>query len=343
MPQIRIIAATCCILFFIVSYSQTQPGEKYDCHFINLVKTEVARVKVPFGSITVCDVRPDDSKAGYYYPGEKDNGVRIICFKGGITNEVLSFFNSRLQLNKDSKLSAVACIKKLWFGTYDTTNVKENKLTLRTRKLMLKMEIYLKDENCYYPLYRFDSTLNFDDLQSGDPSYVLGIALQKSLRKLANGGYTDYQKLRCISTCQVDSFNNVCNRFAVLNEKVAQKGVYLTLAQFQNNSPAYTEFNLQFNRSEDIITIKGEDGEDVAVNAWAVSDGKKMYIRMGKNYFRLIKSGHNYDFYGFDTFFERPVINPYSTAFIIALLNLAITKVNRPKPFQLNLETGEVY
>lgn len=339
----RIFGLALSFILAVSAYAQTSLNDIYDCYFIKLEKSD-KKAKIPFQAVIITDERPDTAKGGYYYPGDKDRGIRKICFENGARNQVSSFLDSYMECDKQSETSVLICIKKIWFGTYDTTDIKENKLPLRTRKLILKFEIYLNNQTCYYPLYRFDSTFNMNRLPDRDPSYTLANALVASMRKLVAAIPSNYQNRQCLSRQQIDSFNSTHKLFPVLQEGIARKGVYMTLAQFKENQPAYKDFTIHFRKSEDILFIPGKDIKDSLIkNAWGLCDGKKMYVKMGKNYFAISKSGSNYDFHGFDTFYKTSVSNPYTTPLGVWALNAANDKTNRSKPFQLNLETGEIY
>jgi len=322
--------------------AQVSPNSKYDCYGITLNGKEVPGIKIPYRSLVINDERPDTLKAGYFYPGTNDKGIKKVCFTNRMTQQLSSFFDSQLQYESESGDSIFACVRKIWFGSYDTTDVKENKLTLRTRKLALKIEFYKRSQDCYFPLYRFDSSINIPETLSRKPSEVLETALIASVRALEKNSYTNNTMLKCLSRQQIDSFNRISKSFPVLNEKMAKKGVYMTVEQFRNNAPAYTEFKLKPGGRSDQLSINGMEGPRTK-DAWAVSTGEKMYVRMGANYFEIFKSGSTYDFYGFDTFFRAPSYNSRTTPLGVGLLNMITTKITDFKPFQLNLETGEIY
>lgn len=330
------------MIWNLFSFAQVRPSDKYDCYTLDLNKNNEAGLKIPYHSINISDERPDTSKAGYLYPWENNKGVKKICFKNGMHEQLSSFFNSYLQYNSESEISLLACVKNLWFGTYDTTDIKENKLTVRTKKLAIRIEFYKKDQNCYYPLYRFDSTFNMSEMPGKKPSAVLEMALVASLKRLEKNYYLNNSALKCLSGQQIDSFNNVSKNFPVLKEQIAKKGVYMTVGQFRSNLPAYTEFTLKLSRERDELFVKGIEGPS-PINPWAVSTGEKMYIRLAQNYFQIFRSGYTYDFFGYDTFFSAPTSNPNTTPLGVTLLNLMTAKQTHSRPYQVNLETGEIY
>ena len=328
------------------AYSQSiSPNSRYSCYTLELTQKMQSVVSLPYASITVVDKRPDTSKAGYYYAYSSDQNVRKVCFRKNMEAEVSSFMNSYINYNTDSANKKIyAYIKKIWFGTYDTTDLKENKITLRTRKLSIKIEFYLNDQSCFYPLYRFDSTYNLEDMPGKQPSFALETGLIASLRKLSINIHVDTRKLQCLSRPQIDSFNAVSGNYPVLQETIAKKGVYMSLDQFRNNQPAYTKFRMRFRSSSDDVIIpgSGKGAEDTVVKAWAVCDGEKMYFRINNNYFALFKSGATYDFYGFDIHFKTSTGNR-NTGLGIQMLTMMTSKATKSKPLQVNLENGEVY
>ncbi len=340
MKQIFAVSVT--LIFNLVSHTQQIPDAKYSYHVLELTGIRDARIALPFQSIVVSDERSDTLKAGYFYSGRNGKVIKKVCFKNGMTTQVSFFVNSYFQFNTESKSSILACVKKMWFGTYDTTDIKENKLTVRSRKLIFRIEFYRKDQNCYYPLYRFDSTINMNGIIGNNLTSIVELALAASLKKLSRVGESNSLNLKCLSQRQIDSFNTISKRFPILKEKIAKKGVYMTVEEFRNNKPAYTDFSLKLGRGNDQLSVKGIEGPS-AVKAWAVSDGEKMYIRMANNYFEIFRSGYTYDFYGFDVFFHASAPNNRTTPLGITLLNLMTVKRTSSRPFQLDLESGEVY
>jgi hypothetical protein len=338
----HILLLTVVILTASDLYSQRPPNKSYDCYDIELgTSGESHSPSIPYSSIIVADERPDTMKAGYYYSGLKDKGAQRVCFDKGLQYQVNSFYNARIQRNTGTANSILACVKKLWFGTYDTTDIKENKLPIRTRKLFLKIEFYENDRSCYYPLYRFDTTINMNEMPGKSPAFVLETALNASVRKMINNNI-NRQHTRCLSRHQIDSFNNTANTYPIQKEKVAKKGVYMSYIEFRNNEPAYTAFNVRYSKTGDVVTIPSADRDSV-INAWAISDGKKMYVRLGSNLFELFKSGDCYDFYGYDIYFQERRPNMYTTPIVVLPL-MAITAKGTPrKPFQVDIETGEIY
>lgn len=324
------------------------PNAIFKCFTFQLNEDRIAEKKeFPYKEIIVVDERPDTTKCGYWLPNI-ENPLMKLCLKNGLKQDVSTFLNKYLNGNFNPfGNSVLACIKKCWTSTYDSSII--------FYKTFFKIEFYIKKDSCYYPILRFDSTLFHKRVFKMQPSKIIEEVIIASIKKLSatNNNTTN---LRNLSLNEIDSFNNQSQTIPAIKEKTARKGVYLNFFQFKNNQPAYTSFEISFDERADAIFVKGTNLKDSSItDSWGISDGENMYIRIKANYFPLFRIGYTFDLYGFDKitetrFYPGPPRSIYgnTTAGLIdvgiqGLLGLIKTKSKNLKPYQLDMDTGELY
>jgi hypothetical protein len=321
------------------------PDAVFNCFPVNLDLIQSAEKRIfPYKEIIVVDERPDTSKFGYWYSKKEPRGVKL-CIKSGFQKSVSSFINSYLKDNLNpSGNSILACIKKCWTNSDD----------YEYRTISLKIEFYIQAESCYYALYRFDQEFTGNKNEYSEPTESLEKAIIASISKLyqSKSITTD---MKCLSFGQIDSFNNQYKMLPVLKEKFAKKGVYMNFTQFKNNQPAYTEFETSLDERADALFVRGKNLKDSAVtDAWGFSDGDNMYVRIKMNFFPLFRHGNTFDLYGFDSITESRVFNSVPPPYygnssmsaldvgIQGLLGMIKSKSKNLKPYQVNMETGQL-
>src|SRR4030095_14178113 len=97
-------------------------------------------------------------------------------------------------------------MRKIWIGEYDTSVIVNG--DVKVKLVFLKAEFYLKESDCFYPLYRFDSSIL---VQKGNNEKIFGAIegiLIASLRKALNFNYSNFKNQICISKASIDSFNS---------------------------------------------------------------------------------------------------------------------------------------
>lgn len=315
-------------------------------------------VSRPFSAIVVADERFDRTKLGYFYAPKKNELLKM-CTKKNTAEGVADFLNNYFSRSSSQATDSVFVhLKKLWIKNDDPyANGKDAKIS--GYSIRLKAEFYLKRESCFYPLYRFDSTLYVEGTSEKAPGMLIRKGLTASVRKL-NTSLFPAQGLSCLSLSQIDSFNRASRNIPILKEVTPRKGIYLTFNEFRNNQPAFTDFKISFEERSDFLSISGKAINDSIVNdAWGFSDGTTIFIRHGKNFFPLFRAGGNFEFYAFnkitvDKSFPYPYYPSYQRGNNVAnvinngtglLLSRITTKSKSSdiRLYTLDIETGKIY
>lgn len=307
----------------------------------------------PFSTIVVTDERFDRMKIGYFYT-PRINRLLKMCMKENTVKEVNIFLNNYFSAVPSPATDSVfACLKKLWIKNDDPYTDPEDSKTY-SYSLQLKIEFYLKRASCFYPLYRFDSTLSLKGTSEKIPGMLIRQGLIASVRKLSSTHFSE-KRPQCLSFRQIDSFNRTTRNIPILKGGYV-KGVYLTFSQFKNNRPAFEDYRIRFEERSDFLSVTGKVIRDSVLNdVWGFSDGTTMFIRNGRNFFPLFRAGDNFEFYAFN---EITIDRPYGytpsyrpndnagnivTNGVGLLLNSSTTKSSDIKLYRLDIETGKIY
>lgn len=272
-------------------FTQEGPSDKhYVCTY---VKPDISISKpvqpLPFSRINVIDCRFDTTKIGYLFTSSTTERSAI-CLQGSVESYAGTFLNKYYSNPSANKEEILACIKKLWIVDTGQLNV--------SYVLNFRIEFYVNRQSCFYALFRFDSTFALE----GEPeswATLLNKMIMASTRKLYQVDQINFQKLLCYSARQIDSFNFASRYIPILKDGFLRKGVYLNFGQFKRNQPAYADFEKSYEHGETFIYVKAKNLTDSsAINdAWGFCDGERLFIHFGPTFYRLFRSGDNFEFF----------------------------------------------
>jgi hypothetical protein len=136
----------------------------------------------------------DSSYSGYYYSRGKDR-LSKVCVDGNVENGINAFLNRYFITTSDSKEGSIYIqLKKFWLRNKEAFALKRG---IPEYSIHLKMEFYLKKEDCYYPLYRIDSMYFLKGKSDETASVLIRKALIETTAKLSRRELTT-RTLRCI-------------------------------------------------------------------------------------------------------------------------------------------------
>lgn len=311
-----------------------------------------------FINIIIEDNRFDTSTLGFMHKGSVDN-KSMIRLKSGFLNEIRNYLVQSIDrpTASSSSYNLICLIKKLWLS--DEIYDEEEKKTMPKSSesgIIFRVEYLVEKENVYTPLYRFDTTLTGDKnvYRSGD-NYIEE-ALTLSLSKLSTFTEAKIQQIKSKYTReQIGQYNQQRFNLPILKDSL-QKGIYITFEEFKSNNPSVKEFSVTPGVKNDDIYIKDEKGNEIAVrNVYGYSDGKDIFIRSADNFFKLYRSGNSFNIWGTKALkkvhdlrlAESAVLmigvaSPTNSVMPGKTNNGYIYKL-RSSPFQLDMETGNIY
>ena len=94
----------------------------------------------------------------------------------------------------------------------------------------------------------------------------------------------DYDRAANARSISMDDIRNYYARLTdipALNAGMPAKGVYRSFAEFRQNKPSDTAFEIKFEALADHLYVKDKNGNlTLERKVWGVSDGKNAYIRV---------------------------------------------------------------
>lgn len=350
------------LLLFVygVMFAQDR-SRKQDPVPIRLAVPQLA-APFPFKSIEVADLRYDTSKIGYVQ--KKKENVKLVT-SGSLASHLEQQLNNATteKTATASEQSVLVVIKKFWLKRPTETDWRrKHGVDGRGLKSLwgwhVKLEVYGNYSGAYTPLFRLDSLYGFDEFDEQQPISV--DAFSDCLQRLQN---IDPAKLKTAKTKYtrqaVDSFNQAAFLKPVLTQPAMPVGVFLTFSDFINKRVTYSEFAIERAIELDNLYIFKNNSKELLTDFWGFSDGKKYFIRANRNFFELYQQGNTFEFIGH----EYLALNngsrnghpagsfnsgrSFATGLATGLLTDAIAGGSKTqewfRPFQLNIETGEIY
>ena len=284
----------------VTSFAQSgkSPSSRIRCQSVKL-QTNGNRdsLAIPLSKIIIRDVRSDSSKFGLF-KSPLDPELYKFCFADGGQVQLTHFANQYLSgnLSAASDQQVLMCIRRLWLTTDDTI---VNRLTYVPRtKAVCRAEFYLATGGSYYALYRYDSAIVAEGKLRLASAKQIEQILSAALDRLKSIDYAAIPvSKRKISPEAINQYYDQSKSFPV-NTQVS-KGVFETFADFKQNKPSHTSFDIRFESMADMLYVKDEKGQEyVNRTAWGFSDGERVFIRYGNNFFRLHKQQDTWEFYG---------------------------------------------
>lgn len=307
---------------------------------------------LPFSTIEIRDIRPDTTKLGFYR-STKDRHSYKYRFATNTADELTAFLTGHFRdnLTPGSNNHLVIYIKKLWLSEFDSAELNLHNTHVRNAWLYLKAEIYLRSQDAYFPIYRFDSVVYTRKNNSYTSGGFITSTLLNGLQVLDRTDFAKIMHKRSLDQAGVDAFNNLTVAIPALPKPV--KGVYLSFNEFKNGQPSSTDFEVRFESLADIIYVKEADGNIYPKrNVWGFSDGETVFIRMGSNFFPLYNQEKTWEFYGTAAMEFRaprmPIIPGAGLPLMVASAGVAEfsqyeKRLVNLRAFQVDIENGKFY
>ena len=306
---------TSAFAFIAISlFGQTHNGfrnEDYDVKKFRIINIKVLPPQKHLSlhninAVFVVDARPDTVPIGFMQKHPLNHA--FIELNKSVRQETEDFINDYFQFRKnDSPRVLVMVLKKMWLtdeldiqNDYLNDKIKDRKKEY-TSGIKIKAEFYYKNDNDYYPLYRYDSVLRDSFNVTQNAPYYIHDAIVSSLSKLSNidGMLDNIGSKRKLSWEEIRQHNDEAFNIPILKDTNLQRGVYISFDEFKNNNPSEKNFEVRTDKMNDILYIKQQDGKEFVMrNDWGYCDGHKIFIRSVDNFFELQRLGNAYYIYG---------------------------------------------
>ena len=296
-----------------------------------------------FSGIKIIDARPDTTKIGFHVRSINLMNVpdiRRLNYKNGlaadVTTYLLNYYKPALTGPGDT---IYIVIKKAWISQFDTTlNLGGNLIgSGRVFLTKLKMELYLKNKEYFYPITRIDTSFITTAKRSvSDFGYEITDAIINALDNLFTLNTSAILQRKKYTLAQVEEFNSRVFDHPILQTTKYKKGVYVTFSEFLNNEPSLDYISTNQNKYGDVLYLNDGSGKEYASNKfWGYCDGVDPFIISSKNFFKLVRIQNTFEFYGIKNLRER--------------FDYTGDVMRKRKPaldmliYQLDIETGETY
>jgi hypothetical protein len=211
--------------------------------------------------------------------------------------------------------------------------------------------MYLANAGNYHAIYRYDTVLYARKKNNYTSGNFIAGALLESMERLNKIDFVKLNSRQAITQAQVDAYYRQYAMDAASYQPM--RGVYLSFDDFKDHKPAYTDFEIRFEAVADVVYIKDTDGQYYPKkNIWGISDGEKIFIRMGHNYFPLYNQQNTWEFYGsaaIETrFFRMPSLSGSGAPMAMTTVSAAqFTNYEKQlvnmRAFQVDIENGKFY
>lgn len=302
--------------------------------------------RLPFKNVEIIDSRFDRCKIGYLL----HNNYKALFIKPNLSKGLERILNGSLRSNLDlsANSSLLIVIKNLWLR-----QPLERKESNPRDECISKMELYLKTDTAFYPLFRIDSVYRHQSLLTDSAGAILMMPFIRCITRLQNLEFDNIKTLRKPSWSDIEKYN--LQRFELPILKTApQKGIYISFKDFLNNRIDRTPFETDMVGLTDQLYIIERNEKKLLTEFWGFCDGEKLYVNSRFHFYVLVKTGNSFEFWGDPQVVQhsyRPGFyanNTSPTSLASGLANyginsLMLSKKDMKRPFQINMENGEVY
>jgi hypothetical protein len=321
-----------------------------------------SEIKLPFKRIRILDSRFDTSKIRYITNADilagKKKAFKKMTFVGGTTNAIETYYNDYYAASfAPNDFELLIVIKRFWISGKSISNNKRVELANSGKdnnSIHCKWEYYIGKNGNYLPVKRMDTTFVVEEDVKNYLNDELSLKrlfyVKSSLNALIDvldfsNAIIQFDRQTKKTLAQIKEFNERMKNIPVLRDSSFKKGVYLSFDDFKNNRPSVIAFQVKkmhygkLNTNSEIYLedMKGETISDY----WGFSDG----------------DGFRYGMLGNDKIYR--VQNTF--CFFIKVVGYVVQQgdqgqygpggintISKDKyeiwvPFQIDMETGEVY
>ena len=302
--------------------------------------------------LEVLDLRDDTSSLGYITT-KVSKKLKQLQFASSTEFVIGNWISNYLKIDKANVGdNLVVCLKKLRLSSEATLRVFENGHEGKPQNgwdegVLIKAEFYLRKEQYYYPLYKYDSVLNIEGKLPDDAPMFLTDAFSSALSKLFTLNLEHIpESARKLTLEDIIARSNKETQIPILIETGFKKGVYKSFEEFKMNAPSVSEFEYRKGKMGDVLYVKEGGNEFPDRTAWGFCDGKNIFINSSDIFSELIRDGNTFYFKGVKSITKKARHNPLKAS----MFNLATNTGEKHsvysvdgKYYQIDMETGEIY
>jgi hypothetical protein len=350
-PSISTHAKVCGAILFLPIFLFSQ-GLKLNTISVQLNADGKTPFRIPFQKIIVIDKRFDTSKIGYIRTALE---YKKLVLDNGFSTSLEHYLNKRFEPVHNNR-NLVVFIKALYLQGVpleELTKETNSEKIMRESQCILKADIYSCSENIYQALVRIDTLFNDSKTLKKISDELLSLTIDNIVQQIQSLNTGDLLS-RKSKIKEENVFSYYDQRFtnARIKNDSAQKGIYLSFADFINNRPTLLDFTVVQEKKADYLYLKENGKEKLFTDFWGFCDGKDHFVKVGYNFFKLVKDGSTYSFWGClqaihtTKRYTAPVVQ--TPGRFNATLPKGATYVEKKfanvlRPMQLDMDTGEPY
>lgn len=323
---------------------KTFKTEKLSLTFVNpLIETTL------INEVEVIDVRPDTSNIGMF-ANSFSNPVKMVFADGSGLKDVIE---KKLSSSSLSGCSVMIVVKDFWMLnlTKSIDSIEDNRIKFAYSKLVLKADVFIKENDLYYPLARLDTTFYDKRVITTSSRTLMKNALEEIHSKIKDA-YTKalYIKRKNEKKSTIVDFYSSRLAYKSLDFPPLKKGIFLSFEQFKKNATVEANFEIRQFKDEPptLFLIDNKGNYTLERKVWGVFDGKDTYIMDEDFLFKLYQTEKACYWIGFKAYNRRTIVAPAAVPLgggwtAIGLDNIAPVVNLKLVPKLLNMNTGKEY
>ena len=315
---------------------------------ISLEKEKIASLTPVFSITEIIDARSEKNWIGIVQKG-LSNRKELARFKNDLQTEFLALINGSIDKNK----SLTGLVMRVVKATINERTL----LTSETANAELIVEFYMERDQQLYLLKSVASNkTSYGADVTGKHGKNISDCLEECLSQvndhLANG-YA-FESRNAVSRPLLSRVPIVTDTFSypILTADSLQAGIYKNFIEFRNNLPTLGQnFSVKKKRNDFGQYFKAQrqdllvDGQKVE-NIWGYSDGQKIFIKLGEEFFEVFIEDGFFWFLGYElSNFEVDLVpaSALLSAFTGFALSLNYNVQSKQRKYVINLGNGDLF
>ncbi len=323
---------------------------KYRFYTLTRDKDEMTNTDLPFHHITFKDVRYDTTfiAINWQSAGNRSGSTASVNKKfnldSGLASGLTIYFNRyNTNTSHDTGDELICYIKSFSISAKDTSlqyfNPKEQEARSKDNIVKLGVECYYKKDNGLFPALRVDTvyTYHLTGIRRDFPDIIKDMA-DLMIQKMKAADIDKIVKRKAYTEPEIEARYNGRFNLPILTATTYQRGIYKTFAEFINNAPSITTFDIKtekirvggeqktrllnpykFEQPRNTAVYLYDANHDIisASTVYGFCDGATCWIQHGAFYYSLIRVCNTFEFlYNYyytnnngDTFYTKNIFS----------------------------------
>lgn len=246
--------------------------------------------------VTVIDKRFDTAKIGFGLGGSKSKMIRL---SDGTANSIQRYLNGG---NEPAQPAFVLVLRNFWLQEVKAGELRDADEELERQNISrctAKFDVYAMEDGYCRALVRIDTVIETPLYLKQSGGQLLADALDYTLAKIA--GLTVREATAKKTPVKLTELLRMYGQkmsLPRLTGDTLQRGIYRTYEDFAQKRPALLNFVLEQDEGGDYLYLNENGEQRLFTDFWGFSDGRSHFIKLGTNFFPLVRDGNSYSFMG---------------------------------------------